>query len=171
MIAYRFAFGLLLAFLNVFAAVRCLQFQVGGEDGWVVPKSRNDKDMYNDWASDNRFKIDDTLHFKYQKDSVLAVTEEEYDKCKSSHPMFFSNNGDTTFVLDRPGLFYFISGVSGHCERGQRMIIKVLDINSSSLPPSSSASQNSTADISAADALEFGFRHAWVGLLFKFLMV
>ncbi|KAI4319187.1 hypothetical protein MLD38_032817 [Melastoma candidum] len=165
MITYSFAFGLLLVLSNAFAAVRCSQFQVGGEDGWAVPKSRNDKDMYNDWASDNRFKIDDSIRFEYQKDSVLAVTEEEYDKCKSSHPMFFSNNGDTTFVLDRPGLFYFISGVSGHCERGQRMIIKVLDIEESSSPRPSS-----TADVSAAHVLVFGFHHAWVGLLFKFLM-
>ena len=43
--------------------------------------------------------------FKYKKDSVLVVTEEEYDKCQPSHPQFFSNNGDslqigpTRFVL------------------------------------------------------------------------
>lgn len=66
--------------------------------------------------------------FKYEKDSVLVVTEEEYEKCKASRPLFFSNNGDTVFKFERPGLFYFISGVQGHCPRGQKMIIKVLDI-------------------------------------------
>ena len=64
--------------------------------------------------------------FKYKKDSVMVVTEEEYDKCASTHPIFFSNNGDTEVRLDHPGLFYFISGVTGHCERGQKMAIKVI---------------------------------------------
>ncbi|KAJ4830396.1 hypothetical protein Tsubulata_033985 [Turnera subulata] len=101
------------------------EFLVGGEDGWGVPKK--DEQTYNEWASRNRFKVNDTVQFVYKKDSVLVVTEEEYKKCRSSHPFFFSNNGDTEFTLDRPGLFYFISGVSGHCERGEKMIIKVLE--------------------------------------------
>ncbi|GAU19028.1 hypothetical protein TSUD_193660 [Trifolium subterraneum] len=66
--------------------------------------------------------------FKYEKDSVMVVSEEEYEKCKSTRPLFFGNNGDTVFKFEHPGLFYFISGVSGHCTRGQKMIIKVLDI-------------------------------------------
>lgn len=66
----------------------------------------------------------------------MEVTEAEYEKCRSSHPIFYSNNGeDTRFRLDRSGLFYFISGVSGHCERGVKMIIKVLEPET---PPSPS---------------------------------
>lgn len=64
------------------------------------------------------------------------VTEDDYNNCRAFHPIFFSNNGDTTVPLDRPGLFYFISGVAGHCERGQRMIIKV--IGSDAPPPQAS---------------------------------
>ncbi|CAL8159136.1 unnamed protein product [Prunus armeniaca] len=79
-----------------------------------------------------------TRDFNYTKDSVLVVTKDEYEKCHSAHPIFFSNNGVTVFTLDRPGLFYFISGVSGHCERGQKMIIKVLEPAS----PPQSADQN-----------------------------
>lgn len=51
------------------------------------------------------------------KASILMVTNEEYDKCKSSHPMFISNNSDSTvFKIDKPGLFYFISEVAKHCD-------------------------------------------------------
>ncbi|BAT75005.1 hypothetical protein VIGAN_01279700 [Vigna angularis var. angularis] len=64
----------------------------------------------------------------------MEVTEEEYEKCVSPHPLFFSNNGDIVFKFDRAGLFYFISGVRGHCDRGQKMIIKVLDIEASPSP-------------------------------------
>ncbi|CAL8140961.1 unnamed protein product [Prunus armeniaca] len=72
------------------------------------------------------------------KDSVMVVTKDEYEKCHSAQPIFFSNNGVTVFTLDRPGLFNFISGVSGHCERGQKIIIKVLEPAS----PPQSADQN-----------------------------
>lgn len=71
------------------------------------------------------------------------VTEEEYDKCEPYHPQFFSNNGDTVFKFDRPGLFYFISGVTGHCQKGQKMIIKVLEV---AVPPQSQNQNNSTTD-------------------------
>ncbi|XP_020225165.1 mavicyanin [Cajanus cajan] len=121
--------------------VNCTEFEVGGHDGWIVPKSKDDDQMYNQWASNNRFKVNDTLLFKYKKDSVMEVIEEEYEKCKSSHPLFFSNNGDTVFKFNQAGLFFFISGVSGHCDRGQKMIIKVLDIEAT--PPPQSA--NDTA--------------------------
>lgn len=80
--------------------------------------------------------------FKYERDSVMVVTEEEYEKCKASRPLFFSNNGDTVFKFDRPGLFYFISGVSGHCDRGQRLIIKVLDVKPAAAPPPQSANED-----------------------------
>ena len=64
--------------------------------------------------------------FRYRKDSVMEVNETEYKRCNSSHPNFFSNNGNSVFRLNQPGPFYFISGVSGHCEKGQRMIVKVM---------------------------------------------
>lgn len=96
--------------------------------------------------------FDANAGFEYKKDSVMVVTEEEYDKCRSSHPMFFSNNGDTTFTFDRPGLFYFISGVSGHCQRGLKMIVKVLEIES---PPPAAPVAFSSPKHNAASALRF----------------
>ncbi|KAL6844376.1 hypothetical protein ACP4OV_026049 [Aristida adscensionis] len=99
---------------------------VGGDDGWAVPPTKDDGAAYNRWASKNRFLVGDSVHFKYKTDSVMVVTEDDYSDCRASHPIFFSNNGDTDVRLDRPGLFYFISGVAGHCERGQRMIVKVI---------------------------------------------
>ncbi|XP_061365218.1 early nodulin-like protein 6 [Gastrolobium bilobum] len=118
----------ILFYLSHVLLVNCTEFEVGDLDGWVVPKSKDNDEMYNQWASQNRFKVNDTVRFMFNKDSVMVVTEEEYGKCRSSRPVFFSNNGDTVFKFDRPGLFYFISGVSGHCDRGQKMIIKVLDV-------------------------------------------
>ncbi|KAL1209200.1 Early nodulin-like protein 6 [Cardamine amara subsp. amara] len=122
----------------VFSLVSCTEFEAGGENGWIIPQSSNQSDLFNQWASKNRFKVGDTIRFKYKKDSVLVVSEDEYKKCQTTKPELYSNHDDTVFKLDRPGYFYFISGVSGHCEKGQKMIIKVMEVESQSPPPSSS---------------------------------
>lgn len=72
--------------------------------------------------------------FKYKKDSVMEVGEEGYKDCNATQPTFFSNSGDTVFRLEHSGTFYFISGASGHCEKGQKMIVRVMvqDLNDKS---------------------------------------
>lgn len=64
--------------------------------------------------------------FKYKKDSVMEVGEGDYRLCNATHPALFSNNGNTVIKLDHSGTFYFISGASGHCEKGQKMILRVM---------------------------------------------
>ncbi|MBA0685503.1 hypothetical protein Goari_013161 [Gossypium aridum] len=61
-------------------------------------------------------------YFSYKKDSVLV----DYDKCQTSHPQFFSSNGDTVYKLDRPGLIYFISWATGYYQRGHEMVEKIV---------------------------------------------
>ncbi|ONK71198.1 uncharacterized protein A4U43_C04F5890 [Asparagus officinalis] len=116
-----------------------LEFDVGGDKGWVVPPAK-EPEMYNQWASKNRFNVGDIVRFKYKKDSVMVVTKEEYEKCKSTRPVFFSNNGNTEYKLNNSGTFYFISGVSGHCERGEKMILKVISHAPGTSPPSPDSS-------------------------------
>ncbi|GFP94089.1 early nodulin-like protein 1 [Phtheirospermum japonicum] len=82
--------------------------------------------MHNEWASKLRFKVGDTIRFKYKKDSVMEVDKKNYKECNSDRPIFFSNTGNTMYTLDRSGFFYFISGATGHCEKGQRMIVWVM---------------------------------------------
>ncbi|KAF8378488.1 hypothetical protein HHK36_029830 [Tetracentron sinense] len=143
----------ILLFLTLFSSLQLLsvnsvEFEVGDEKGWIVPSSKNDQ-IYNQWASEKRFQVNDAVRFKYKKDSVLVVTDAEYEKCHSSYPIFFSNNGDTIFKLNRSELFYFISGVPGHCGRGQKMIIKVLDPENLS-PPGNQNNSSGTPDNSGA---------------------
>ncbi|XP_061372485.1 early nodulin-like protein 21, partial [Gastrolobium bilobum] len=106
-------------------SVASSEFQVGDTKGWVVPPA-NDTNMYNDWASHNRFHVGDTIYFRYKKDSVMEVGEEDYKDCNATHPTFFSNIGNTVFRFEHSGTFYFVSGASGHCEKGQKMIERVM---------------------------------------------
>ncbi|MBA0559565.1 hypothetical protein Golob_016522 [Gossypium lobatum] len=104
------------------------------DNGWIVAK--HDCQTYNNWASTNMCSYRDITctyliftrfsnlcsYFSYKKDSVLV----EYDKCQTSHPQFFSNNGDTVYKLDRPGLIYFISWATGYYQRGHEMVEKIV---------------------------------------------
>ncbi|KAL9253133.1 Early nodulin-like protein [Drosera capensis] len=120
-----FALAFLLSVHNLFPLASAFEFQVGDLKGWSMPP-KNDTGFYNEWASRNRFCPGDTIRFSYRKDSVMEVREEEYKKCNATQPLYFSNTGNTLIELNRSGSFYFISGSSGHCQRGQRMIIVVL---------------------------------------------
>ena len=64
--------------------------------------------------------------FKYENDSVLLVSREEFDACNATDPLSRFADGSTTVRLDRPGFFCFISGEPGHCEEGQRLIVRVM---------------------------------------------
>ncbi|KAJ1280004.1 hypothetical protein BS78_04G199000 [Paspalum vaginatum] len=105
------------------AAPRGLEFHVGGPRGWRVPDANT---SYGWWAMNNRFHIGDTLYFKYANDSVLVVDRLAFDACNATEPIAAFTDGATTFRLDRPGFFCFISGAPGHCEEGQRLIVRVM---------------------------------------------
>jgi hypothetical protein len=65
--------------------------------------------------------------FKYANDdSVLVVNRLAFDACNASAPLAAFAGGATEFRLHRPGFFCFISGEPGHCEEGQRLIVRVM---------------------------------------------
>ncbi|KAG5046944.1 hypothetical protein JHK86_016350 [Glycine max] len=115
---------LFLLLLTLLSSSQANKFNVGGSKGWVP----NPSESYNNWAGRNRFQINDTIVFKYNKgsDSVLEVKKEDYDKCNKTNPIKKFENGDTEFKFDRSGPFYFISGKDGNCEKGQKLIVVVL---------------------------------------------
>ncbi|CAF2136004.1 hypothetical protein BRARA_B00546 [Brassica rapa] len=123
----------LVTFLMISDSVSSLEYKLH----WEVPPA-NASTSFNDWASSKRFQVGDIIRFKYKKDSVMQVTKEGYKQCNSSHPRFYSNTGKTRFMFDHSVPYYFISGTSGHCEKGQKMIVEVISndrTTTSSAPP------------------------------------
>ncbi|XP_010438473.1 PREDICTED: early nodulin-like protein 2 [Camelina sativa] len=100
------------------------KFYVGGRDGWVLTPSED----YSLWSHRNRFQVNDTLHFKYAKgkESVLEVSEQEYNTCNTTHPLTSLSDGDSLFLLSHSGSFFFISGNSQNCLKGQKLAVKVM---------------------------------------------
>jgi len=64
--------------------------------------------------------------FKYAQDSVLVVDRPAFDACNATEPLAAFTDGSTTVRLDRPGFFCFISGEPGHCQQGQRLMVRVM---------------------------------------------
>lgn len=125
------------------------KFNVGGNHGWAVKSSPN---HYNMWASRTRFRINDTLFFKYNKglDSVLVVNKQDYDSCDTKNPIYKMDDGESTFSLNTTGPFYFISGVN--CQNGEKFKVVVISDGPSLSPtvspvysPTPSPSWNSPA--------------------------
>ncbi|KAL6626407.1 hypothetical protein ACP70R_030133 [Stipagrostis hirtigluma subsp. patula] len=100
-------------------------FEVGGPRGWRVPDGYADTD-YGWWATNNRFTVGDHLYFSYTNDSVLQVDRPAFDACNTTDPLASFSDGNTTVLLDRPGFFCFISGEPGHCEQGQKVVVRVM---------------------------------------------
>ncbi|KAJ0030646.1 hypothetical protein Pint_12512 [Pistacia integerrima] len=112
---------------------------VGGKtDAWKVPSSESDS--LNHWAESSRFRIGDSLVWKYdaQKDSVLQVNKEAYVNCNTTNPIAEHKDGNTKVELDRSGPFYFISGVKGNCEKGEKLVVVVLSTRHRLISPAPS---------------------------------
>ncbi|CAO2198320.1 unnamed protein product [Urochloa humidicola] len=125
-LAGAFFFHLLLAPAAVAddaAAPGPLEFHVGGPRGWRVPDGNT---SYAWWAMNNRFRVGDRLLFRYANDSVLVVERPAFDACDAAAPLAAFADGATAFTLDRPGFFCFISGEPGHCQEGQKLIVRVM---------------------------------------------
>ena len=86
--------------------------------------------------------------FRYEEgeDSVLLVTKENYYSCKTSNPIEYHSSGSSVIKLGRSGPFFFISGVHGRCEQGQKIIVVVLSPrNNAKATPSPKGSPPSAA--------------------------
>ena len=77
--------------------------------------------------------------FEYQNDSVLVVEKWDYYHCNTNKPISSFNDGKTVINLDRPGLFYFISGAPDHCKKGQKLLIQVMGLHQRAESPPSIA--------------------------------
>lgn len=69
------------------------------------------------------------------KDSVLDVSEEEYKTCNTTHPLASLSGGDSLFLLSRSGPFFFVSGNSGNCLKGQKLAVTVMSTGHHSHTP------------------------------------
>ncbi|XVE90202.1 hypothetical protein DITRI_Ditri20bG0060000 [Diplodiscus trichospermus] len=119
------------------------EFTVGDDDGWKVGVD------YQKWAQGKQFIVGDTLVFKYKAGdhSVYKVNGTDFQNCNvPSNKSLGSFTGNDTIKLATAGNKWYICGVSGHCEAGQKLKIAVQEF---ALVPA----PNPTPDTNAAPIL------------------
>ncbi|XP_075499581.1 uncharacterized protein LOC142538022 [Primulina tabacum] len=127
----------LVIWMGCLCSSQAYTFYVGGNEGWITHPSNI---SYHRWAEMNRFQINDSLVFRYKKgsDSVLVVTKDDYERCNKDSPRQVFKDGDSKFKFDKSGPFFFISGRTQHCEKGQKLVTVVLSDRHHNAPPSPS---------------------------------
>ncbi|XP_050365592.1 uclacyanin-3-like [Argentina anserina] len=97
-------------------------YQVGDSSGWT-DKAVN----YTIWASYRNLTVGDVLHFKYDKkeNNVVRVLHKAFRTCNPKHEVYRLHTGDDYIRLNRPGNFFFICSVNGHCRSGQKLHVTV----------------------------------------------
>lgn len=77
--------------------------------------------------------------FRYSKDAdaVLLVSKGNYDACNATQPAQRLDGGDSRFVFDHSGPYFFISPDAARCRAGERLVVVVLAVRGDGTPSSS----------------------------------
>ncbi|CAN0856688.1 unnamed protein product [Linum grandiflorum] len=110
--------------------------KVGDSAGWTTIGSPD----YKQWAATKSFQVGDIVQFEYspQFHNVMRVTHAMYRACNASSPLTTYTTGNDSVSITTRGHHYFICGVNGHCQSGQKVDINVLRSSSPASAPSSS---------------------------------
>ncbi|CAN4092989.1 unnamed protein product [Withania somnifera] len=114
-------------------------YQVGDSAGWTTIGNVD----YKQWAANRTFLVGDVIVFQYhpQFHNVMQVIHAEYQSCNASAPISTHTTGNDSITITTHGHHFFLCGVPGHCQAGQKVDINVLRASSSaSTLPSPSSS-------------------------------
>ncbi|GAY60266.1 hypothetical protein CUMW_200600 [Citrus unshiu] len=75
---------------------------------------------------------------------VHEVTEADYVACNAKASIKHHISGSDAITLNAPGIYYFICGIPGHCQAGQRLRIEVESDGSPGASPSAAPGQSPT---------------------------
>lgn len=146
--------GLIVALLVLIGLSEATLYKVGDNQGWKWGVN------YTEWSASETFYVGDTIGmdetylllfflnisdcryiicavvFNYGRGSenVLQVTHKAFRDCNSDNPIRAFHTGKDVFVLENRSHLFFICGLPGHCESGQKVDIRVFDYPESPAP-------------------------------------
>ncbi|KAK7379307.1 hypothetical protein VNO80_04764 [Phaseolus coccineus] len=103
-------------------------FVVGDDHGWTEGFD------YSTWTADKTFQVGDVLVFKYVvgEQNVFKVNGTAFRSCTVPPANEALTTGNDRIVLTTPGRKWYICGLTGHCNAGQKLFITV---QAQTLPP------------------------------------
>ncbi|KAI3874840.1 hypothetical protein MKW98_019413 [Papaver atlanticum] len=110
-------------------------YKVGDDAGWTSVGNFD----YHTWSSSKTFDVGDIIYFEYTPGdhNVIEVNHTDYRTCNQSRPVVTYTSGNDSITIKQRGHYYFICGIPGHCEEGQKVDIRVYP--DSSTQPSKAA--------------------------------
>ncbi|GMH08420.1 hypothetical protein Nepgr_010260 [Nepenthes gracilis] len=107
-------------------------YKVGDAAGWTTIGNVD----YKQWSATKTFHLGDIIRFEYspQFHNVMQVTHAAYRACNASFPIATHTTGNDTIVVTKRGHHFFLCGVPGHCQAGQKVDINVPRASSSISP-------------------------------------
>nr|GMD88320.1 mavicyanin-like [Ipomoea batatas] len=119
-------------------------YKVGDAAGWTTIGNVD----YKLWSATKTFQVGDVIVFEYnpQFHNVMQVTHPMYQTCNASSPIATHTTGNDSITINTHGHHFFLCGVPGHCQNGQKLDINVLR---AAVVSSSSPTQSPTASTTA----------------------
>ncbi|KAA8527581.1 hypothetical protein F0562_034704 [Nyssa sinensis] len=107
-------------------------YKVGDSAGWTIGNVD-----YKEWAATKSFEVGDIILFEYnsQFHNVKQVTHAEYRSCNASAAITSHTTGNDSITITTRGHHFFLCGVPGHCQAGQKVDINVLRLSSMAPTP------------------------------------
>ncbi|KAH7686674.1 Cupredoxins domain-containing protein [Dioscorea alata] len=108
---------------------------VGNSTGWTIPPNAT---FYSDWAASQKIFVGDSLVFNFQTGThnVIEVAKSDYDACTSKNKIGSAiNTGPATVTISSAGQHFYICGVTGHCNAGQKLAITVTGSSTTAQAP------------------------------------
>lgn len=89
------------------------------------------------------------LEFEYnpQFHNVMRVTHAMYKTCNASLPIESYTTGNDSITITTRGHHFFLCGVPGHCQSGQKVDINVPRVSAASIAPTPSALVSPSTDV------------------------
>ncbi|PON80120.1 Phytocyanin domain containing protein [Parasponia andersonii] len=117
--------------------------KVGDSAGWTTIGNVD----YKLWSATKTFQVGDTIKFEYnpQFHNVMRVTHAMFRSCNASLPLETYTTGNDTITITTRGHHFYICGVPGHCQGGQKVDINVPRALTAEVAPTPLASDSPPA--------------------------
>ncbi|KAK6929980.1 Phytocyanin domain [Dillenia turbinata] len=145
--SFALASVFLALFLQVLPGCYGAVYKVGDDVGWTTIGNPD----YKQWASSKTFHVGDIILFQYnaQYHNVMQVTHSDYKACNTSAPIATHTTGNDSYTITTRGHHYFLCGVPGHCQSGQKVDINVLRTSSVEPAPAPSPSGSASSGVAS----------------------
>ncbi|CAN6807255.1 unnamed protein product [Brassica oleracea] len=135
---------LLIVTLSLIGLARSASFyEVGDTNGWTTKMG-----LEYFFFFFFTFYLGDSLIFQYNKDlhNVMEVSFKDYELCNPNSALATYHSEYEPVKLNRTGHYYFICGVPGHCECGQKLEVLVTAPASLQNPATTQQNNSSTSN-------------------------